>query len=300
MQKIQVKFEPQIIPNHSGYFEIRVHRNDEYGTPRAVAPLHILDSPISPLRRLVLVLMFTGFISGFQHYLNAKGQCTFMDPDIHQSDSIDDVFVRYTTKLNRWLINQPEAAEAIQATSSLILDVSVIFLIIVGATRRSTVRPFLAIFLFFTLRFIAQIMAVIPCAPGWLWPEGKYFGYHIPTLFVDYTPANDMFFSGHSGTAVVIGLELFALDYHRLAWFQLVCVFPFLATWVVSLRAHRGIDVFAAVLASISSCSIAKTISDSVDRQLQVNRRLRKYIAPPRTVATPLSRNGDFDKKKSS
>jgi hypothetical protein len=251
------------------------------------AVIHVVDSPVSPLKRVVLMLFFTVLISGFQHVLNSKGQCTFMDPDIHTVDVIDDLFVRLTVGLNRWFISNPDIAAAFQAVSSLWIDFSVTLLICVGSTRRSSARPFIALFLFFFLRFFAQLIAVIPCAPGWLWPEGKLFGFNIPTVFVDYTPANDMFFSGHSGTAIVIGLEMFELDYHRFAWFQLTAVFPFMAVWVVSLRAHRGIDVFAAVLAAIVSSSVAKSIADSVDRQLQVNRRIRHNNNPQRGVSTP-------------
>jgi hypothetical protein len=208
-----------------------------------------------------------------------------MDPVHYPTDVIDDLFVTTTKGLNMWFIENPQYAETVQALSSLSLDIAIIVLLWVGSTRRSSVRPFLSLFLFMALRFVAQIMAVIPCAPGYLWPSGKIFGYAIPTIFVDYHPANDMYFSGHAGTTFVIGLEFMELDYYKMGWWQLGVVFPLISTWVVSVRVHRGIDVMAAVLASITACSISKELADSIDRYLQVNRwvrdesRLRKKAA---------------------
>lgn len=106
-----------------------------------------------------------------------------------------------------------------------------------------------------------------------MWPKGKVFSFSIPTLFVDYHPANDMFFSGHTGISLLIGLELLELEYFKLAWFQLFLVFPFISVWVVALRVHRGIDVIAAIFAAIAACGISKTISESVDLQLQIHRK---------------------------
>ena len=115
-------------------------------------------------------------------------------------------------------------------------------------------------------------MAVIPCAPGYIWPVGKIAGFKIPTLFVDYHPANDMFFSGHAGTALVIGWELMQLEYYRCAWCQLLFILPCTCVWVIATRVHRGIDVFAGILAAIAACSISREIADSVDRLIMVHR----------------------------
>lgn len=208
--------------------------------------------------------------------LNAKGTCTFLDPHVYTDDVIDDAFIRFTADLNKHLIANPYLAEAYQAISSLLIDAALLTLLYVGTTRRSSVRPFLSILLFFTFRFIAQIAAVIPCSPGFMWPVGKLFGYEIPTVFVDYEPTNDMFFSGHAGTTMIIGLELFELDYIKLAWFQMSFALPVISVWVVTARAHRGIDVWAGILAAIASCSIAKELAVPLDRELQVSRRIRR------------------------
>jgi hypothetical protein len=277
-----------------------VHRKNQYGRPVAMTPLTVLDGPISPYGRMVLLVLIVIITYGFQHYLNAKGTCTFMDPHIHTVDVIDDVFIRWTSDLNKYLIVNPVMAEAYQAVCSFLIDCALLILLYVGTTRRSSVRPFLSILIFFTFRFIAQICAVIPCSPGFLWPVGHLFGYEIPTLFVDYELTNDMFFSGHAGTTFMIGLELFELDYPKLAWFQMTFAFPLISVWVVTARAHRGMDVWAGVLAAIASCSIAKDCAVTLDRELQVSRRIRreakiqreKGLTPNnKTIVTPKKNN---------
>lgn len=47
-------------------------------------------------------------------------------------------------------------------------------------------------------------------------------------------------------------MEFYQLEYHRLAWFYGAVCFPYVATIVVTFRAHRGIDVFAAILAAVT------------------------------------------------
>ncbi len=269
----------------AGQFDIRIHFSDQYGTPCAKTGLHVLDEPISPLRRVLLLIFITASAALFQHFLNDKGECAFLDPHVHTKDIIDDYYVSATAELNKYLVRNPHMAEAYQATCSLLLDTAMLFLLYVGTTRRSSVRPFVSLFLFMFMRFLAQIAAVIPCAPGFLWPEGSLFGYKIPTVFVDYRNANDMFFSGHAGTTLVIGLELFELDYHNIAWFQIIFALPYISTWVVAARAHRGIDVIAGILAAIAACGVSKEISNSIDRQLQVSRRIRREAI----IASPMS-----------
>lgn len=101
-----------------------------------------------------------------------------------------------------------------------------------------------------------------------------------------------MFFSGHTGTALVVGLELHELDYIKTAWVQLWVILPLISVWVVSTRVHRGIDVVAAILAGVAASSIAKSMADSIDRRLRVNttaavmRRLHTNIEKVRNERT--------------
>ena len=288
---ISIRFKPHELPQHHGWFDVRIHTSDDYGMAHTVANFYMMDNPISPFKRLAILLTFVGAIAVCQHLLNAKGICEFVDPLTHPYDPIDDMYIRVTADLNRYLIDNPEVAAAIQAISSLSLDLGMLFLLFVGSTRRSSVRPFLALFFFFIFRFIAQVMAVIPCAPGYIWPKGQLFGANIPTVFVDYHPANDMFFSGHTGTTLIIGIELFALDYMAFSAIQIFVILPFVATWVVAARVHRGIDVVAGVLAAISACAIAKQIAEPTDQMLQTRYHRQKGGLARNTSAPKLKKS---------
>ena len=119
---------------------------------------------------------------------------------------IDDAFVSITLPLNKYFIANVAHAEAAQFLSSFFLDAGLLLLVFLASTRRSSVRFFLAMFFLLASRFLAQVRAVIPCPPGFIWPIGRVFGLALPTIFCDYEHTNDMFFSGHTGTALVIGL----------------------------------------------------------------------------------------------
>ena len=266
---ISVRFSPHELPLHHGWFDVRIHTGDSYGAAHTSTNFYMMDNPISPFKRFAILLSFVVAIAFCQHLLNAKGICEFVDPRSNPFDPIDDMYIRATADLNRYFIDNMEMAAAAQAISSLCLDIGMLFLLFVGSTRRSSVRPFVALFSFFVFRFIAQVMAVIPCAPGYIWPKGELFGTTIPTVFVDYHPANDMFFSGHTGTTLIIGIELFALDYMLFSMLHIFLILPFVATWVVAARVHRGIDVVAGILAAISACAIAKMVAEPIDRMLQ-------------------------------
>ncbi len=184
------------------------------------------------------------------------------------ADPIDDNFVTATAGLNDHFAKNPHVASMVQALSSACLDISMITLFSVGALYRSSTRPFLSLFLFMSFRFVGQAMATIPCAPGFLWPRGEINGMPIPTLFVDYHPANDMFFSGHCGTVIIAGLEFMAMDHFVVGMLHLCVVLPLVSIMVVSFRAHRGIDVVAAVFAAIAAVQMAQKLADPIDHML--------------------------------
>lgn len=135
-----------------------------------------------------------------QWVLDAKGSCAYVAPESGAIDPIQDWLSLWAGPANAFLVSQPATAAALQALCSGVLDSSMIAIFVVGAFQRSSIRPFLALFLLQFFRFTAQAAAVMPCAPGFIWPKGALWGVDVPTLFVDYHPANDYFFSGHAGT----------------------------------------------------------------------------------------------------
>ena len=216
------------LPNHGGYFHVRIHRKNGY-TVENKTVVHFLDQPVSSYKRWAFFFSLVAIVASFQAVLNSKGTCKYLDPKDHV-DKFFDWGYHMTYDLNGYLVANPDIAEAAQALSSLFLDVSMLGLLIVGALKRSTVRPFLSLVLFMTFRFVAQIAATIPCAPGYIWPKGKLFGISIPTIFVDYHPANDMFFSGHTGTLVVAGIQFYTTNFMFVALLHFLFALPLVAS----------------------------------------------------------------------
>ena len=78
-----------------------------------------------------------------------------------------------------------------------------------------------------------------------------------------------MFFSGHTGTLVVAGIEFYTINFMFIAFLHFFVALPFVATLVVAFRVHRGIDVLAAIFAVIAACCVAERIADPIERALQ-------------------------------
>lgn len=152
---IKIRLEPWELPNHAGIFEARIHLNNYYGTPDLVASFYMAESPIPFYRKALFLALIVAVVHQFQHFLNAKGSCPHIDPD--SPDVIDDWFVSVTLSLNKWFIANEAWAEAAQALSSFFLDAGLLLLLFLSTTRRSSVRPFLAVFLLQASRFVAQV-----------------------------------------------------------------------------------------------------------------------------------------------
>ena len=278
------------MPKHQGNFELRFHRSNSYGTPEISKKFKLLRRPISLLKRGLVVGLFLIVVAGCQNMLNAKGSCPIAPAFLASTATtaakakgttattavgdtqhcIEDYALLATESLNHWFITHPTAATALQALCSASIDVSMVTMVVTGAFRRSSTKPFLALFLLMMLRFVAQSAAVMPCAPGFIWPRGALFGWPIPSLFVDYHPSNDYFFSGHTGTVLTAGLQFLDMDYPFLAWVHFGVLLPFTVGLVVSFRAHRGIDVLTGVLAAVAACSMAEKLAVPLDRMLEV------------------------------
>ena len=276
---LQLVLPPSKLPKHQGNFDVRFHRGNGYGTPELSKQFKLLRRPISMTKRTLVLGMFLIVVALSQNLLNAKGSCpidpTFLVPgsvtkDPLPPDCIKDHALLLTTSLNQWFIGHPTTARALQALCSASIDLSMLTMLITGAFHRSSTKPFLALFLLMMLRFVAQSAAVMPCAKSFIWPQGAVFGWSVPSLFVDYHPANDYFFSGHTGTILTASLQFFDMDYPYLAWLHLGVLLPFTIGLVVSFRAHRGIDVITGLLAAVAACSLAEKLAEPLDRMLEV------------------------------
>jgi PAP2 superfamily C-terminal len=172
---------------------------------------------------------------------------------------IGDGMHTLTGGLNGYLQHATDATNALLIVSSAVIDAIGLFLLgswIFGGS----VRPFLALLLLLGLRQVMQALCALPAPPNLLW---HYPGF--PSLFVTYNVANDYFFSGHTGIAVLGAVELSKL---RKPWLTAlaVTVVVFEAVTVLILRAHYTMDVFTGALAALWAATVCDVLAPRIDR----------------------------------
>jgi hypothetical protein len=172
---------------------------------------------------------------------------------------IGDGMHTLTGGLNAYLQHAPDATNALLIVSSAVIDAIGLFLLgswIFGGS----VRPFLGLLLLLGLRQAMQALCALPAPPNLLW---HYPGF--PSLFVTYNVANDYFFSGHTGIAVLGAVELAKLR-KRLLTALAVMVVMFEACTVLILRAHYTMDVFTGALAALWVATLCDVIAPRIDQ----------------------------------
>jgi hypothetical protein len=174
---------------------------------------------------------------------------------------IGDGMHSLTAGLNAYLQRAPATANALLIASSALLDA--IGLLLLGRwIFGGSVRPFLGLLLLLGLRQVMQAICALPGPPNMIW---HYPGF--PSLFVTYNVANDYFFSGHTGIAVLGALELARL---RKPWLTAlaVLVVVFEVATVLLLRAHYTMDVFTGAVAALWVATVCGALAPRIDRLL--------------------------------
>jgi hypothetical protein len=175
------------------------------------------------------------------------------------ASGIGDGLQNLTAGLNAHLLEAPRAANALLIVSSALIDVIGLFLLGIWIFR-GTVGPFLGLLLLLGLRQVMQALCALPAPPNLIW---HYPGF--PSLFVTYGVANDYFFSGHTGIAVLGAIEAARL---RRGWLMAiaVAVVAFEIATVLIVRAHYTMDVFTGVVAALWVATVCDRVAPSIDR----------------------------------
>ena len=176
-------------------------------------------------------------------------------------DGLGDVVHELTARWHRFFTASPRATNASLVISSLFIDL--IGLALIGAAIfGSTFAPFLAIIILFSMRQICQSLCTLPPPPGNLWRDPGF-----PSLLVTYGVSNDLFFSGHTGLAV---LGAIYAAHSGPLWLAVVVAVITLgeAIIVLVLRAHYTLDVIAGAFAAFLATAIASLLAPSLDAWL--------------------------------
>ena len=177
-------------------------------------------------------------------------------------DGLGDVILDRTARWHRYLSENPRAANAALIISSLFIDL--FGLALVGAAIFGpTFAPFLAIIILFSMRQICQGLCTLPPPPGILWRDPGF-----PSLLVTYGVANDLFFSGHTGIAV---LGAIYAAHSAPTWIAAAAALIALgeAITVLALRAHYTLDVIAGIFAAFLAADIATALAPTLDAWLR-------------------------------
>ena len=161
-----------------------------------------------------------------------------------QEGRIGDALLELTAPVNRFLHANQAWANRLLLVSSGLIDLLGVFLI-ASSIFGPSLRPFIGLFLLFTLRQLCQNLCALPPPPGMLW---RHPGF--PSLLVTYGTAGDLFFSGHTAIAVYGALELgYVAGLPGMLAGGAIALFE-IGT-VLVLRAHYTMDVFTGIVTAL-------------------------------------------------
>ena len=167
----------------------------------------------------------------------------------------------WTDPLHDYLIDHPRAANALLITSSAVVDLVGVSLLCLAIFGKS-VRPFLALLMLYILRQGCQGMCSLPAPDEMIWHKTA-----VPTLLVTYGVSTDLFFSGHTGLAVLGAVELARTKKRRFLLLGIgIAVFE--AATVLVLRAHYTMDVFTGAVTALLVSQVAADIAPRCDAAL--------------------------------
>jgi hypothetical protein len=174
------------------------------------------------------------------------------------ASGIGDGLHNLTAGFNAYLRQSPKAANALLIVSSALIDALGVFLL--GSwVFAGRLRPFLGLLLLLGLRQVMQALCALPAPPNMIW---HYPGF--PSLFVTYNVANDYFFSGHTGIAVLGATEMARLRRPGLTALAVIVVVFEIAT-VLILRAHYTMDVFTGIVAALWVAQASEWLARRLD-----------------------------------
>jgi hypothetical protein len=172
--------------------------------------------------------------------------------------TIGDAVHLWTAPLHDYLIDHPLAGNALLITSSAVVDLVGVSLLCLAIFGKS-VRPFLGLLMLFILRQGCQGMCSLPAPDEMIWHKTA-----VPTLLVTYGVSTDLFFSGHTGLAVLGAVEL-ARTKNRFLLILGICIAVFEAATVLILRAHYTMDVFTGAVTALLVSQVAATLAPRCD-----------------------------------
>ena len=225
---------------------------------RAVA-LEEIEEPSPGPGQVLLQVQHCGVCGSDLHvYLNHKGYESVL-PQVTLGHEWAGIVVDCGDGVDRW--QQGQAATMIALQGCLRTDCSYCSS---GLTQLCPERRVQGLHLDGGMaeRVVVDDHYLLPLPDGIIWHDPG-----VPSLLITYGVANDFFFSGHTGIAVLGALE-FARRYGRIGIIagMFLCIFEVVT--VLVLRAHYTMDVIAGAAIAILAALAASRLADSCDQSL--------------------------------
>jgi hypothetical protein len=196
--------------------------------------------------------IFALFIVGWhltQHYIEQTHLT------IQKNNEIHDLILIASTGINEYLVAHHYLTALLLILTSFFIDASMLILIAHSLFSKTT-RWFIGLAIVMILRQLCQVLVTLPLPQGLLW---FYPGF--PSLFVTYGVSTDLFFSGHSASAVYLVLALIKIFTCSKIWrIFLYLIMVTEIALVLVLRVHYFMDVYAGIMTAIVGYMIAKNL----------------------------------------
>lgn len=176
----------------------------------------------------------------------------------------------WTLPINNYFQQHRTGAHAVLITTSLWVDLCVLFLAM-RSLFGPTIRPFLELFYFIIYRQCLQFLVSLPIPEGIIW---EYPGF--PSLFVDYSLQDDLYFSAHTGVTFLAAMELVRT---QKKWFDAIgfSLFVYVVVALISFRIHYTMDIFTAIFVALYIIYTSERSSVPIDRFLQsIGKKLKR------------------------
>jgi len=145
--------------------------------------------------------------------------------------------------------------------SSAFLDIFMICFIFVYVTKGNSWAPILHMGLFYGLRgAVVQNLVIMQIYDTYVF---EYPGF--PSLVVPYFRAADFFYSGHSGCALLLGMQMSDMGYSEMKYVGFILGI-FEGVVLTMLRIHYSIDIVFGLITSHYIYFVAKELAVYVDR----------------------------------
>lgn len=166
----------------------------------------------------------------------------FLETDIHFTDKIYDrihnsEFVQY---INKYLHDNVEISNYCIIITTLLIDINVAYYAY-AFIRYNNIKPIFLLLSGVLLRQLCQYVNRLPSPDNVIWHDPG-----IPSIIMNYNVTTDFFFSGHTLTALVLGMELFKSRYFSIKLYAIIYMICEI-TFVLVTKSHYFMDVYGAI-----------------------------------------------------